>query len=198
MALGDRTFRQLNLDHPEVESRIMDEIGSDVDVYYDRRWPFTREFCGFLMEHPELVAGRRVLVVGAGVGMEAVVAGHLAQGLWINDLAPVALELQQRQLAANGLTEIGVIPGSFGELELPPEVDLVLGCFVIYDPPTAEAMEVLVTRSHGRGIPTLLADLDMGKHFSDMISRLAAPVRRIASWKMPQAASTSIQVVQVG
>lgn len=195
--LDGETFRQLDLDHPEVEARILNEMSSGVKVYYDRHWPFTREFCRFLLRRPDLVAGRNVLVVGSGVGMEAVVAGRLAAALWINDRAPAALELQQLQLDENGLTPRGVLPGSFGELPLPEEVDLVMACFVVYDLDTAEAMRRLITRSHPGGVPILLADLDIGGHFSRILSEREAPVRRLVHPGKKEG-SFSMQVAQVG
>lgn len=196
--LDGETFRQLDLDHPEVEARILNEMSSGVKVYYDRHWPFTREFCRFLLREPDLVAGRNLLVVGSGVGMEAVVAGRLAAALWINDRAPAALELQQLQLAENRLAPRGVFPGSFGELSLPEEVDLVMGCFVVYDLDTTEAMRRLISRSHPKGVPILLADLDIGGHFSRILSELQAPVRRLVHPGKAREKSFPIQVAQVG
>lgn len=198
MEIGGERFRQLDLDHPEIEVKILAEMSAGVAVYYDRHWPFTREYCHFLLRHPDLVAGRKVMVVGAGVGMEAVVAGRLADRIWINDRAPVALELQERQLHENRVTGIGLVPGSFADLDLPPEVDLVMGCFIVYDAETAGAVESMLARNHSRGVPTLLADLDLGRHFSRVLSRLEGPVR----WIVPPGAglegASTIQVALVG
>jgi hypothetical protein len=196
--LDGSTFRQLNLDHPRVEARILREMSSGVKVYYDREWPFTRRFCSFLLARPELLVGRRVLVAGAGLGMEAVVAGRLAERLWVNDMAPAALELQRLQLQENGLPEVETLDGSFGDLELPPLVDLVMGCFVVYDRETASAMESLLIHSLDREVPTLLADLDIGGHFSRILDRCRAPVRDISCGTEALSGGTPIRVVEVG
>ncbi len=172
--VGDRTFQRLNLEHPEVGARILAEMKAGVPVYYDRVWPLTERFCAFLIENPELVADKAVLAVGAGVGMEAVVAGSLARRIHVNDMAPVALELLQEQLEANGIQVSGAIPGSFGEITLPRGVELVLACFVLYDPGTERAMRALLHRALGSGVPVLLADQNIGGHFEKIVASLEA------------------------
>ena len=174
--VADDDYERLDLDHPEVRERIVEEVGAGVPVYYDRRWPMTRRFCRWLAARPELVRGRRVVVVGAGVGMEAVLAGRLADRVWINDMAPVALELQAEQLERNGVEPAGVLPGSFGDVRLPAEADLVLGCFVLYDETSADAMRSLLARAREAKVPVILADLDIGGHFSAMLDEVERPV----------------------
>lgn len=192
------SLRQLDLDHPDVEARILGEMASGVKVYYDRAWPFTRQFCRFLLRRSELFARRRILVVGAGLGLESVVAGREAERLWINDMAPVALELQQLQLRENGVLGVEVLPGSFGNLELPTAVNLVMGCFVIYDHETAKAMKALLRQAHRRGITTLLADMDIGGHFSLILDGCQGPVRPVFSGDDLLPGEPPIRVVQIG
>lgn len=152
------------------------EIESGVDVYYDRRWSLTRRFCRFLVERPELLEGRHVFVAGAGVGMESVVAGRIAREVTVNDLAPVALQLCVEQLERNGVEDPRVEPGPFQEADL-GGVDLVMACFVVYDRATREATGSLLERTGRRGIPVLLANQDLGGHFSALRSRTERTVR---------------------
>lgn len=137
--LGPHKYHLLNLDHPRVEAAILDEMEAGVDVYYDRRWDVTEAFCYFLINQPDWITNRSVLVLGAGIGMETVVIGRLAKKLYLNDLAPIALELCGRQLRKNGLNSFELIPGRYEAIEYPP-VDIALGCFLIYNPDTAQAM----------------------------------------------------------
>lgn len=162
-------FERINLEHPEVGGRVVEEIESGVDVYYDRRWSLTREFCSFLLDGPDLLEGRSVLVAGAGVGMESVVAGRLARSITVNDLAPVALELCVEQLERNGVVDFEVAPGAFQEVEL-DGVDLAMACFAVYDDETEAAMRELLERTGERGIPVLLANQDIGGHFGALLA----------------------------
>jgi predicted nicotinamide N-methyase len=141
-------------------------------------------------------------VVGAGVGLESVVVGRVARRLWVNDIAPVALELQLLQLQENGIKGAGAMSGSFGEIVLPDGVELVMGCFVVYDPGTAKAMEALLEQTRRRGVAALLADMDIGGHFSRLLQKQDGPVQRIpvpgGTDEAPNGTNEPIQIVVVG
>lgn len=176
--IGGEAFHRINLEHEEVGARVVEEIRSEVEVYYDRRWSLTREFCAFLVERPDLLEGRRIFVAGAGVGMEAVVAGALGREVVVNDLAPVALELLAEQLERNGVEAYEVDVGPCQEADL-DGVDLVMACFVVYDAETRNAVRRLLERAAHRGVPGLLANEDIGGHFSALLEGLGPPVREL-------------------
>ena len=46
------------------------EIDAGIDVYYDRRWKATERFARLLYEQPSLVSDKRILILGAGAGVE--------------------------------------------------------------------------------------------------------------------------------
>lgn len=174
--IAGRSFERIDLEHPEVGDRVVAEIESGVDVYYDRRWSLTERFCRFLLDRPDFVEGRSVLVAGAGVGMESVVVGRLASRVAVNDRAPVALELCVEQLRRNGVREVEAVGGSFEDADL-DGIDLVVACFVVYDDDTRSAMERLLARAEERGVPVLLANEDLGGHFSALLEGAERPVR---------------------
>jgi hypothetical protein len=143
--IAGRCFQLLNLDHPQISARIIRDIDAGVAVYYDRRWVVTDRFCRFLLAESAWVAGRSVLVLGAGVGLETLVIGSLCRQLYINDLSAVALELCVQQLSQNGIVEVTCLPGRYEHLALPP-VDLLVGCFLVYNRDSAVAMRHLLER----------------------------------------------------
>lgn len=155
--IAGRYFQVLNLDHPWTNARIMGEMAAGIRVYYDRRWDITERFCRFLLAEPAYIAGRTVLVLGAGVGLETLVIGCLCQKLYINDLAPVALDLCAQQLRQNGIVDFACLPGRYETLAFPP-VDLIAGCFLVYNRDTAAAIRQLLAR---RTPPLLLMNQDM-------------------------------------
>lgn len=145
ISIVGQTFQLLNLDHPDITARIIEDIDAGVDVYYDRRWSVTERFCHFLLEQPTWVVERSVLILGAGIGLETLVIGRLCGKLYINDLAPAAIELCERQLCHNNITDVSSLPGRYETLDLPP-VDLVVGCFLIYNRETVVAMQQFLQR----------------------------------------------------
>jgi len=137
--LGNQTFHLLNLDHPDIEDAIVSEIDSGVDVYYDQRWNVTEKFCQFLVDQPEWVIDRSVLVLGTGIGMETLLIGRLCQKIYLNDLALIALDLCARQLRKNGINNFELLPGRYEGIDIPP-VDIVIGCYLVYNQETIKAM----------------------------------------------------------
>ena len=81
------TFQLLNPDHPEIAARVLGDLDAGIAVYYDSRWDLTTQFCRFLLTHPTWIAGRSVLVLGAGIGLETLVIGRLCKTLYLNDRA---------------------------------------------------------------------------------------------------------------
>lgn len=173
--LEGHTFEALDLDHKGAADRIMDEMRSGVAVFYDTRWGLTNTFCGFLLRYPELVRGRTVLVAGAGVGLEAVVIGRIADRVVINDLAPASLELAAEQLIRNGVAGFDVQHGGFQQCDL-TGIDLVVACFVIYDQRTRDAMSELLGRAADQGVPVLLANENVGGYFGEVMEACRVPV----------------------
>ena len=145
VTLAQQRFQLLNLDHPEVGSQIWRDLDAGVRVVYDRRWDVTTRFCRFLLTQPQWITERSVLILGAGVGLETLVIGRLCRRLYINDLAPRALELCTQQLQQNGIRHFTCLPGRFETLPLPP-VDLIVGCYLVYNRDTAAAMRQFLER----------------------------------------------------
>src|SRR2546430_13832328 len=98
LSLAGHRFQLLNLDHPEIAACILGDIDAGIAVYYDRRWDLTARFCRFLLAHPAWVAGRSVLVLGAGIGLETLVLGRPCTEVYLNYRAPGAPALFAQQL----------------------------------------------------------------------------------------------------
>lgn len=141
--IGRESFSLMNLNHPRVEEEIIAEMSRGIAVYYDVRWETTGVFTDWLAGNRDLFHQKRVLVLGAGVGAETLILGRHARHLWINDLSPTALSLCEEQLAENGITDTTFLPGRYEQLDL-PEVDLVVGSFLVYNGDTYRAMNTFM------------------------------------------------------
>jgi predicted nicotinamide N-methyase len=148
--IRDEAYRLLNLDHPSVERRILEEMERGIEVYYDRRWTATDVLADWLVGNRDWLRGRRILVIGAGVGAETLPLARHGSHIWINDLAETALELCAEQLLENGFDNFSSLPGRYEQISL-PKVDLVVASFLIYNKETLAAFRAL--------LPTLSADL---------------------------------------
>jgi len=175
-SVGDTSYRLLNLEHPTIDEVVMEEMSTGIAVYYDRRWSLTDFFAAWLLEHPDLFTGKRILVLGAGVGLETLVLGRHAAHLYINDLSPVSLELCSKQLAENGITAITELPGLYQDLQV-PDVDLVVGCFLVYNRQTRTAMQAFCQSHAG---PILLVNETLAD-FRSFLTSLDRPSQALFS-----------------
>jgi predicted nicotinamide N-methyase len=112
-----------------------------------------------LTEKPSLVAGKRVLELGAGVGLPGLVAASLGARVTQTDYQEDALNLARHNARVNGVEDIIVRPGDWRDFfteGLP--YDVVIASDVLYErtlhAPLAALLPKLVT--HGGAI--LLSD----------------------------------------
>ena len=173
---NNNNFKLLDLDHPQVDKDILREIKSGINVYYDRRWGLTQEFCEFMYEIPDLFMNKDVLVVGAGIGAETVVIGSMAKKLYINDLAPVALDYCAKQLRENNINNFETIPGSYGSIDF-PAVDLAVACFCVYTSETMHAMKSFIEKSKS---PVLIVNETLN-HFVRLLKTVARKKKPLVS-----------------
>ena len=141
--IKDTEYFLLDLDQKAVEKRIIADMDAGVDVYYDRRWEVTELLTDWLEAHHEVYEGKRVLVLGAGVGAETLVLGKLVEKLFINDLSPTALELSAEQLDFNGIGNHEALLGRYEDVEI-PKVDLIVASFLVYNKETLTAMRAFM------------------------------------------------------
>ncbi len=111
----------------------------------------------YLLDHPEVVAGRRVLDVASGSGLVAIAAARAgATQVTANDIDPYALAAVTMNARANDVT-IGVRAGDLldGSGE---DAEVVLAGDVFYSPELAGPMLAFLERAAARGARVLVGD----------------------------------------
>jgi predicted nicotinamide N-methyase len=99
-----------------------------------------------LASHPELVAGKRVLELGAGVGLPGLVAASLGAEVWQTDHQPGALSLLRINAADNGLPAPQTFVADWREWNHPTRYDVVLGADILYERAMHFYLETLFPR----------------------------------------------------
>jgi predicted nicotinamide N-methyase len=147
----------IQLDHlPDAGPQVMDADGT-----FARLWPTALVLSNFLCDHPELVAGKRVVELGAGTGAVGLVCAALgAASVTLTDM-PDALELLQRNADRNHQssaadspspkTKVSVAPCTWGDDAHLAELlrdgggfDVVLCCEVVYQ----QSSDILTALAH--------------------------------------------------
>ena len=77
--------------------------------------------------------GRRVLELGAGVGLTGLAARHLKGSVVQSDHAPEALELARRNALLNGIGGITQLLADWTQWDVQGPFDLIVGSDILYD-----------------------------------------------------------------
>lgn len=140
-------------------SRLFSDDDDDPPApYWAYQWAGGLALAQHFAAHPEIVAGKRVLDLGAGsglVGIAAAKAGARVEAAEIDANGRAAIALNA---AANGV----VIP--LREIDLdgpaPGDIDLIAAGDVFYNPDVAALMLPFLRRCHDAGIAVLIGDPD--------------------------------------
>lgn len=124
--------------------------------YWAFAWAGGQALARHLLDHPDLVRGKRVLDFGAGSGLVAVAAatsGALATAAEIDPFAQTAIRLNAALNGVDVAIEAGDIIGRDGA-----SWEAVLAGDMCYERPLAERMTAWLRALAARGVTVLLGD----------------------------------------
>jgi predicted nicotinamide N-methyase len=171
----------------------MEQVGpAEEPPFWAAAWPGGQALARYVLDTPELVAGRTVLDLGSGSGLVAVAALQAgARAVVASDPDPYSATAVAVNAATNGVAPIEVV----GDLldEDPPDVDVVLAGDVCYDRAMTERVLPFLGQAWLRGATVLLGD--PGRRYVPQEGLLAVaaydvpdsdgPVRRTTVWRLP-------------
>jgi predicted nicotinamide N-methyase len=151
--------------------------------YWAYPWAGGLTLARHVLNHPEIVAGRRVLDLGTGSGLVAIAAAKAGAG------AVSAADIDRNAIAAAGLNAAAngvAITLVHGDLTAgpPPPADLVLAGDLYYDPSLAVRVTAFLDRCIAAGVEVLIGD-PWRAHLP------RARLRAIAEYRVPDFGETA-------
>ncbi|MFD2648296.1 class I SAM-dependent methyltransferase [Devosia albogilva] len=134
----------------------LSRLGSDAAPYWAYAWGGGVVLAQYLQAHPELVAGRRVLDLGAGSGLVGIVAAQLGPDVAAAEIDPFGRAAVELNAAANGVCVALVDVDIAGEP--PAGFELILAGDVFYDPEVAAGVLPFLQRCREAGTEVLIGD----------------------------------------
>src|SRR5579862_8073427 len=123
-------------------------------------WAGGQALARYLLDHPDAVAGRRVIDVASGSGLVAIAAVMAgAAAVTAYDIDPLAAAAIAVNAEANGVAVPAVCADVLTDQDLPaPGTDLVLVADAFYEQDLAAQVLEFLDRSHHRGAAVLAGD----------------------------------------
>jgi len=119
-------------------------------------WAGGQALARYLLDHPDVVAGRRVLDLAAGSGLVAIAAALAgAAEVTANDIDPYAAAAQEMNAKANDVQLI-VVMGDL--LDGETDADVVIAGDVCYERDLSDRLLAFLVRARVRGADVLLGD----------------------------------------
>ncbi|MCE6997572.1 50S ribosomal protein L11 methyltransferase [Saccharothrix sp. S26] len=147
---------------PDIVLRTADDViplwertGTPEPPFWAFPWAGGQALARYVLDHPELVAGRRVLDLASGSGLVAVAAARAGGRVTANDVDPVATAAIALNARANDVT-VTITPGDL--LDTEPDTDVLLAGDVFYDRDMAARVEPFLLAAHRRGALVLVGD----------------------------------------
>ncbi|WP_344687842.1 class I SAM-dependent methyltransferase [Blastococcus jejuensis] len=176
------------------EAMESEQVGpAEEPPFWAAAWPGGQALARYVLDHPEVVAGRSVLDLGAGSGLVAVAAALAgARAVLASDPDPYSATAVAVNAEANGVAPIAVV-GDVLDAE-PPDVDVILAGDVCYDRAMTERVLPFLGRAWLGGAVVLLGD--PGRPYVPREGLVAAAtydvpdtegplVRRTTVWRLP-------------
>jgi predicted nicotinamide N-methyase len=147
--------------------------------FWASAWAGGKAVARYILDHPETVAGQRVLDLASGSGLVAIAAARAgAAEVTANDIDPYAVAAITLNARANGVhvaeSHADLLDGDGGD------ADTVLAGDVFYDRAIARRMLGFLDRAAARGARVLVGDPGRG-HLP------TARFRTVATYRVPRA-----------
>jgi len=135
-------------------------IGKDPQApfpFWTKVWPSAQALAQFLIDHPEYIAGRKVMELAAGLALPALVAARFASHVECSDYLPEAVAVIKSSVAHNRLQNVDCMIRNWANMPEDVHTDILLLSDVNYAPDQFEALYKLMERFLTAGVVILLA-----------------------------------------
>jgi predicted nicotinamide N-methyase len=149
---------------------------TDLDPpYWAFAWPGGQVLARYVLDHPETIAGRRVIDLASGSGLVAIAAARAgAAGVTAYDVDPLAAAAITVNAAANQVTVRAVCADILDRDEVPDGASLLLVADAFYEHDLACRVLRFLDRASACGVAVLVGDLGRAYLPRDRLQPLAA------------------------
>lgn len=139
--------------------------------FWARVWPSAKGMCSFLESRLELVEGKRVVELGAGLGLPSLLSAKFAQQVLCTDCSKEAMEVARQSAAINQLHNTKCCCYNWNNDDHLPDFDVLLLSDINYDPSCFERLFTMISHywEAGKSIIISTPTRLMGKPFVERL-----------------------------
>lgn len=143
-----------------------------VAPYWSRIWPSAFALAAWLCKHPQLVTGKQVLELAAGIGLPSLCIAPITRQVVASDYLPEAVALLQRNAEHLGRANFVARLLDWNKLPEDLSTEVLLLSDVNYDPSDFPKLIAVLTRFLRQGVMVILATPQriMGAAFIDAVA----------------------------
>lgn len=123
--------------------------------YWAFAWAGGQALARYLLDHPQLVSGKRLLDVGAGSGLEAIAAAMVGAHVVAADTDPFAVTATEMNAALNGVALVATMEDPIDGVG---DWDVVMVGDLFFEQPLARHLEAWLRGLHRKGVEVLSGD----------------------------------------
>lgn len=146
-----RTFRLTAV--RSVDDLLTNTLSVEDIPFWAVPWHAAVALCQFLCDNRQLVRGKRVLELGAGLGLCGIVARWLGAEVTLNDYQPDALEFALWNASQNGVRDVQTLLADWRRFPDMTPFDVVIAADILYERHLHESLQKVlqkVTSASGR------------------------------------------------
>jgi len=138
---------------------LLNALPDDAEIpYWSILWDSAIGLSRWIAEHPEIVRGKDVLEIGAGLGLCGMVARELGARVVQTDYHDDALRLMAENARRNGVEPCEQFSADWRFWDHGRDYDVIVGSDVVYELPVQEPLRRIFARNLRPGGVLLLAD----------------------------------------
>lgn len=155
----------------------LDEDAGPWPPFWAFAWPGGQGLARHILDHPGLVAGRRVLDIGSGSGLTSIAAMRAgAAAVLAADVDPLAEAAALANAELNGVAIATTTRDLLGET---PDADLIVIGDLVYDPDLFQRVSAFLEQASRHRIDILVGDRTTARRPAsdlELLAEYAAPV----------------------
>jgi predicted nicotinamide N-methyase len=135
--------------------------------FWAQVWPSSKALAEYILDHPEIIKNKKVLELGAGLGLPSLIAARWATSVLCSDHETSAIEFVDLSAQYHQLKNINTCLLDWTQLPPGMETDVLLLSDINYDPRAFDSQQKLILSFLKKNISILLSTPQrlMGKSF---------------------------------